>query len=162
MANALLTEFKEKESLGKEEKAKEEIFWYDDAGIREGAIGKGLSGALSLLKDRGALTLEESSWDGDINKKKKLMVDDDDDERRFKDIRIERRDEFGRELAPKEAYQVFCHKFHGKGPGKRKQEKRRKQYQLKLKQINNSNSLLSVERIRLTQAQLKTPYLVLN
>ena len=62
---------------------------------------------------------------------------------------------------------VFCfsHKFHGKGPGKMKQEKRMKQYleELKLKNMKNSDTPSdSVERMREAQMQLKTPYLVLS
>ncbi|PQQ06020.1 SART-1 family protein DOT2 [Prunus yedoensis var. nudiflora] len=49
-----------------------------------------------------------------------------------KDIHIERTDEFGRTLTPKEAFRILSHKFHGKGPGKMKQEKRMKQYQEEL------------------------------
>ncbi|CAN0878384.1 SART-1 family protein DOT2 [Linum grandiflorum] len=81
--------------------------------IHEAPVGKGLSG------------------DG---KKKEKNKDKDMD--RFKDIRIERTDEFGRIMTPKEAFRVISHRFHGKGPGKMKQEKRMKQYQeeLKLKQ----------------------------
>lgn len=60
---------------------------------------------------------------------------------------------------------MISHKFHGKGPGKMKQEKRMKQYQeeLKLKQMKNSDTPTeSVERMREAQARLKTPYLVLS
>ncbi|KAJ7010365.1 SART-1 family protein DOT2-like [Populus alba x Populus x berolinensis] len=103
-------------------------------------------------------------------KKSKLVgiVDDDvgtNNDNKFKDIRIERTDEFGRIMTPKEAFRMISHKFHGKGPGKMKQEKRMKQYQeeLKLKQMKNSDTpSLSVERMRGAQAQLKTPYLVLS
>ncbi|XWS10826.1 hypothetical protein CRYUN_Cryun38cG0031400 [Craigia yunnanensis] len=139
-----------------------------DETIHEVAVGKGLSGALKLLKDRG--TLKESiEWGGrNMDKKKSKLVGIVNDNRqndRFKDIRIERTDEFGRIMTPKEAFRTLSHKFHGKGPGKMKQEKRMKQYQeeLKLKQMKNSDTpSLSVERMREAQAQLKTPYLVLS
>ena len=68
-------------------------------------------------------------------------------------------------MTPKEAFRMISHKFHGKGPGKMKQEKRMKQYQeeLKLKQMKNSDTpSLSVERMREAQMQSKTPYLVLS
>ncbi|KAJ4832085.1 ESCRT II complex subunit Dot2 [Turnera subulata] len=139
-----------------------------DETIHEVAVGKGLSGALKLLKDRG--TLKESiDWGGrNMDKKKSKLVgivDDDGGNEKFKDIRIERTDEFGRIMTPKEAFRMISHKFHGKGPGKMKQEKRMKQYQeeLKLKQMKNSDTpSLSVERMRETQERLKTPYLVLS
>lgn len=69
------------------------------------------------------------------------------------------------QLTPKEAFRVLSHKFHGKGPGKMKQEKRMKQYheELKLKQMKSSDTPShSVERMRETQARLQTPYLVLS
>jgi U4/U6.U5 tri-snRNP-associated protein 1 len=68
-------------------------------------------------------------------------------------------------LTPKEAFRIISHKFHGKGPGKMKQEKRMKQFheELKLKQMKSSDTpSLSVERMRETQARMKTPYLVLS
>jgi U4/U6.U5 tri-snRNP-associated protein 1 len=68
-------------------------------------------------------------------------------------------------LTPKEAFRIISHKFHGKGPGKMKQEKRMKQFyeELKLKQMKSSDTpSLSVERMREAQARMKTPYLVLS
>ncbi|VVA20905.1 PREDICTED: U4/U6 U5 tri-snRNP-associated [Prunus dulcis] len=171
-----------------------------DETIHEVAVGKGLSGVLKLLKDRGTLK-EGIEWGGrnmDKKKSKLLGIVDDDDEPKEthtsrqkkdehkdtrpsssshqketrpskvyqeKDIHIERTDEFGRTLTPKEAFRTLSHKFHGKGPGKMKQEKRMKQYQeeLKLKQMKSSDTpSLSAERMRDTQARLQTPYLVLS
>ncbi|XP_050235799.1 SART-1 family protein DOT2 [Mercurialis annua] len=139
-----------------------------DETIHEVPVGKGLSGALKLLKERGTLK-EGIDWGGrNMDKKKSKLVgivDDDVKNEKFKDIRIERLDEFGRVMTPKEAFRLISHKFHGKGPGKMKQEKRMKQYleELKLKQMKNSDTPSeSVERMRETQARLKTPYLVLS
>ncbi|KAJ6307881.1 hypothetical protein OIU76_017630 [Salix suchowensis] len=98
-----------------------------DETIHEVAVGKGLSGALKLLKERG--TLKESiDWGGrNMDKKKSKLVgivNDDvgtvtgtgtDNDNKFKDIRIERTDEFGRIMTPKEAFRMISHKFHGKG-----------------------------------------------
>ncbi|KAK4263436.1 hypothetical protein QN277_028841 [Acacia crassicarpa] len=147
---------------------KEEVV--PDETIHEVSVGKGLSGALKLLKDRGTLK-ETVEWGGrNMDKKKsKLVGIVDDDESKHahnkKEIRIERTDEFGRILTPKEAFRLISHKFHGKGPGKMKQEKRMKQYyeELKMKQMKSSDTpSLSVERMRESQAHLKTPYLVLS
>ncbi|KAF2322444.1 hypothetical protein GH714_017074 [Hevea brasiliensis] len=58
---------------------------------------------------------------------------------------------FDEQMTPKEAFRMISHKFHGKGPGKMKQEKRMKQYQeeLKLKQMKNSDTpSLSVDQMR--------------
>ncbi|WCJ25432.1 SART-1 family [Euphorbia peplus] len=127
-----------------------------DAITREVPVGKGLSGALELLKKRGSLN-EGPEWGGrNMDKKKSKLVGCHDG-----NIRTKRLDEFGRTMTPKEEFRKFSHRFHGKGPSKGKQEKRRKQYleERKLKQMNSSSS---VERMRETLAQLKTPYLVLS
>lgn len=135
-----------------------------DETIHEVPVGKGLSGALKLLKERGTLK-ETVEWGGrNMDKKKSKLVGiyNNDGE---KEIRIERTDEFGRIMTPKEAFRMISHKFHGKGPGKMKQEKRMKQYQeeLKLKQMKNSDTPShSVERMREAQARSKMPYVVLS
>ncbi|KAL8096738.1 SART-1 family protein DOT2 [Apium graveolens] len=143
--------------------SKEEDKAMDDT-IHEAAVGKGLSGALNLLKDRGALK-ESVEWGGrNMDKKKSKLVGISDNDGK-REIRIERTDEYGRILTPKEAFRLISHKFHGKGPGKMKQEKRMRQYEeeLKVKKMKNSDTpSLSVERMREAQAQLKTPYLVLS
>ncbi|KAK9090646.1 hypothetical protein Sjap_023823 [Stephania japonica] len=141
---------------------KEEVV--PDETIHEAPVGKGLSGALQLLKERGTLK-ETIEWGGrNMDKKKSKLVGiyESDGSR---EIHIERTDEFGRIMTPKEAFRMISHKFHGKGPGKMKQEKRMKQYQeeLKLKQMKNSDTpSLSVERMREAQARLQTPYLMLS
>ncbi|CAL0303627.1 unnamed protein product [Lupinus luteus] len=162
---AEVIETRENEQPDKEEK--EDVV--PDETIHEVAVGKGLSGALKLLKERG--TLKESiEWGGrNMDKKKSKLVgivdDEGKEEQKKREIRIERTDEFGRILTPKEAFRTLSHKFHGKGPGKMKQEKRMKQYQeeLKMKQMKSSDTpSLSVERMREAQARLQTPYLVLS
>ncbi|KAK9121813.1 hypothetical protein Syun_019430 [Stephania yunnanensis] len=141
---------------------KEEVV--PDETIHEAPVGKGLSGALQLLKERGTLK-ETIEWGGrNMDKKKSKLVGIYENDG-AKEIHIERTDEFGRIMTPKEAFRMISHKFHGKGPGKMKQEKRMKQYQeeLKLKQMKNSDTpSLSVERMREAQARLQTPYLVLS
>ncbi|CAA6657942.1 unnamed protein product [Spirodela intermedia] len=109
-----------------------------------------------LLQDRGTLK-ETIDWGGRTmdKKKSKLVGLVDNDGSGSKEIRIERLDEFGRIMTPKEAFRMLSHKFHGKGP----------QYQedLKLKQMKASDTpSMSVERMREAQARLKTPYLVLS
>ncbi|XP_042503199.1 SART-1 family protein DOT2-like [Macadamia integrifolia] len=141
---------------------KEEIV--PDETIHEAPVGKGLSGALKLLKERGTLKETVDLGGRNMDKKKSKLVGIYDNDG-HKEIRIERTDEFGRIMTPKEAFRMISHKFHGKGPGKTKQEKRMKQFQeeLKLKQMKNSDTpSLSVERMREAQSRLKTPYLVLS
>ncbi|KAF8035663.1 hypothetical protein BT93_C1634 [Corymbia citriodora subsp. variegata] len=121
-----------------------------DETIREAAVGKGLSGDLKLLRERGTLQEETVEWSGRNMDKKKSKLEGIADHGQ-KEICIERTDEFGRVLTLKESFRLLSHKFHGKGPGKRKQEKPMKQYreELKLKQMKNSDTpSLSAERMR--------------
>lgn len=63
--------------------------------IHEPAVGKGLSGALQLLKERGTLK-ETIDWGGrNMDKKKSKLIGINDNDGP-KEIRIERTDEFGR------------------------------------------------------------------
>ncbi|XP_060184696.1 SART-1 family protein DOT2 [Lycium barbarum] len=153
-------ETKEEEPSVKEE----EMEVAPDETIREVPVGKGLSGVLKLLQDRGTLK-EDIDWGGrNMDKKKSKLVGIRSEDGK-KEIHIERTDEYGRILTPKEAFRLLSHKFHGKGPGKMKQEKRMRQYQeeLKIKQMNNSDTpSQSVERMKEAQVQFKTPYLVLS
>ncbi|VFQ79586.1 unnamed protein product [Cuscuta campestris] len=152
-----------KETEKKETNVKEEEI-VPDGTIHEAAVGKGLSGALKRLKDHGSLK-ETIEWGGRSMDKKKSKLAGILDEEGPKEIHIERTDEYGRILTPKEAFRLISHKFHGKGPGKLKQEKRMRQYQeeLKIKQMKNSDTpSQSVERMREAQEKLKTPYLVLS
>ncbi|GJN26432.1 hypothetical protein PR202_gb14360 [Eleusine coracana subsp. coracana] len=133
-----------------------------DEVIHEVAVGKGLAGALKILKERGSLN-EGTDWGGrTTDKKKSKLVGIEDGP---KDIRIERLDEFGRVMTPKEAFRDLSHKFHGKGPGKMKQEKRQKKYEdeLKTKRMSSSDTpLMAAEKMREAQARSQTPFLVLS
>lgn len=137
-----------------------------DGTIREAAIGKGLSRALNLLRDRRTVEEEDDVTDkkksklettsrGHAPKPKRLH------DYQEEDIRIERTDEFGRSLTEKEAYKRFCHTFHGKTSGARKQEKRIRKYQREQKLEQDTPSLFA-ERMKETQARLQTPYTVLS
>ncbi len=69
------------------------------------------------------------------------------------------------QMTPKEAFRKLSHKFHGKGPGKTKQEKRQKQFQeeLKLKQMNSGDTpLMSMQKMREAQAKMHAPYIVIS
>lgn len=135
--------------------------------VPEVTVGKGLASALQLLKDRGTLK-ETVDWGGrNMDKKKSKLVGIVGQEEKFKnrEIILDRVDEFGRIMTPKEAFRKLSHKFHGKGPGKMKQEKRMKQYEeeMKLKQMTSGDTpLLSMEKMRDAQAKLHTPYIVIS
>ncbi|KAJ8551672.1 hypothetical protein K7X08_021687 [Anisodus acutangulus] len=155
-----VNETKEEEPSVKEE----EMEVAPDEMIREVPVGKGLSGVLKLLQERGTLK-EDIDWGGrNMDKKKSKLVGIRSEDGK-KEIHIERTDEYGRILTPKEAFRLLSHKFHGKGPGKMKQEKRMRQYQeeLKIKQMKNSDTpSQSVERMKEAHIQSKSPYLVLS
>ncbi|CAN6886735.1 unnamed protein product [Brassica oleracea] len=125
-----------------------------DGVMREVDVGTGLSGALKLLREQGTFKEKSSS-------KHHLGVRDNhgkDDRFKdaFKDIRIDRVDEFGRILTEKEAFKKLCHGFHGK----RKQEKRMRKHEDSSKNILESSDR-AVERMRQVHAELKSPYVVL-
>eukprot|EP00252_Welwitschia_mirabilis_P011776 TRINITY_DN261_c0_g1_i1.p1 TRINITY_DN261_c0_g1~~TRINITY_DN261_c0_g1_i1.p1 ORF type:complete len:1135 (+),score=425.73 TRINITY_DN261_c0_g1_i1:3053-6457(+) len=132
--------------------------------ITEAPVGKGLGGALQLLKERGSLN-ETVEWGGRNMDKKKSKLAGIRDNEGPKEIHLDRLDEFGRIMTPKEAFRKLSHIFHGKGPGKMKQEKRMKQYQeeLKLKKMTTGDTpMMSMEKMRDIQAKLQAPYLVLS
>jgi len=56
-------------------------------------------------------------------------------------LRLDYLDEYGRVLTPKEAFRQMSHKFHGKKPGKNKQEKQIKQ----LKEDRKRKAMSSVD-----------------
>ncbi|KAL1202407.1 SART-1 family protein DOT2 [Cardamine amara subsp. amara] len=126
-----------------------------DGLMREVNVGAGLSGALKLVREQGTFK-EESKV---VGVKDKHEVDRFKDG--FKDVQIRRVDEWGRELTQKEAFKALCHEFHGKKPGKRKQEKRKKKHEHDDKSKHMESSDRVVERMRQVHAKLKTPYFVL-
>ncbi|KAJ4842155.1 hypothetical protein Tsubulata_037390 [Turnera subulata] len=150
---------------------KEQALMRDDF-AREIQVGKGLSNVLGLLRDRGVFKKEGGINNGhggskadNVRKDKKQSLDD---YMRKKleqnEIRIDRKDEFGREMSQKEAYKRFCHNFHGKGSSKTKQEKRLKRYERekKWKSMQVPGAVLeSMEKMREIQAQSESPYIVL-
>ncbi len=79
-----------------------------------------LAAAMSLLQQSGDLgrsTIEERAGRA---KDKAIGTS-------HQGVKLEYRDEFGRALTQKEAFRQLNYKFHGFGPGKKKQEKRLKQ-----------------------------------
>ncbi|XP_047986208.1 U4/U6.U5 tri-snRNP-associated protein 1 [Leguminivora glycinivorella] len=80
-------------------------------------------------------------------------------------IKLEYADDDGRPLAPKEAFRYLSHKFHGKGPGKNKQEKRiKKQLQegLMKKMSSTDTPLGTLQMLQDKQKETKSPYVLLS
>ncbi|XP_049868009.1 U4/U6.U5 tri-snRNP-associated protein 1 isoform X2 [Pectinophora gossypiella] len=80
-------------------------------------------------------------------------------------IKLEYVDDDGRPLCPKEAFRYLSHKFHGKGPGKNKQEKRIKkavQEGLMKKMSSTDTPLGTLQMLQEKQRETHSPYIVLS
>mmetsp|Transcript_12645 Transcript_12645/g.20461 ORF Transcript_12645/g.20461 Transcript_12645/m.20461 type:complete len:234 (-) Transcript_12645:494-1195(-) len=135
--------------------------------------GKGLAATLALLKDTGKLN-ENEMWDGRTNDKKPMALQrvveatelssGEFDGHKF-DFRLDKFDEFGRKMTPKEAFRELCHRFHGIEPGKAKKEKRLKAFQeeVKAKKMSEGDTPLnSMAKMKLVQQMQASPYVVLS
>ncbi|CAG9578084.1 unnamed protein product [Danaus chrysippus] len=81
------------------------------------------------------------------------------------DIKLEYVDDDGRPLCPKEAFRYLSHKFHGKGPGKNKQEKRIKkavQEGLMKKMSSTDTPLNTLQMLQQKQRETQSPFVVLS
>lgn len=133
---------------------------------------KGLASTLALLKEKAQLDdAQNTRWSGRANDLKDrfdkknvleaLAADDAPTNEEYKfGFRLDKFDEFGRKLTPKEAFRELCHRFHGIEPGRMKREKRLKQYQEEQKRLQ-ATSVMD-ERIKATQREQATPYVVLS
>merc|ERR1712060_403799 len=78
---------------------------------------------------------------------------------------LDKVDEFGRILHPKEAFRQMCWKFHGKAPGRAKREKRLRENIERQKQdamaLTDTPSG-AAERMRMAQQVSAAPYVVLD
>lgn len=80
-------------------------------------------------------------------------------------IRLDYLDEHGRLLTPKEAFRQLSHRFHGKKPGKNKQEKQLRLLaeDAKRKQMKATDTpLSSLQAMQMEQEKLQSPYIVLT
>ncbi|CAG4966961.1 unnamed protein product [Colias eurytheme] len=80
-------------------------------------------------------------------------------------VKLEYADDDGRPLCPKEAFRYLSHKFHGKGPGKNKQEKRIKKQQqegLMKKMSSTDTPLGTLHMLQQKQKETHSPYIVLS
>jgi U4/U6.U5 tri-snRNP-associated protein 1 len=81
------------------------------------------------------------------------------------DVKLDYVDDKGHKMNEKEAFRYLSHRFHGKGPGKKKTEKRLN----KLKELESMNKMSSVDTPLNTvallvekQKKLQQPYVVLS
>jgi len=142
-------------------------------GVQANPIGSGLAAALGLLKETGKLH-ENDMWDGRTNDKKPLalmrvreaaeITGAEFDGHEF-DFKLDKYDEFGRKMTPKEAFRELCHRFHGIEPGRAKKEKRLRAYQeeVKAKKMRGGESVTgSVDKMKMAQKATAAPYVVLS
>jgi U4/U6.U5 tri-snRNP-associated protein 1 len=137
-----------------------------------GGGSKGLGATLAMLKATGSLG-EGVTWAGRNTDKKGEAVRvateaagiaTRDASWQF-DFKLDRFDEFGRKMTPKEAFRELCHRFHGIFPSKSKQEARLKQWheeQKQLKARDNDTPLASAEHMRAATQRTATPFVVLS
>jgi len=142
-------------------------------GVQANPMGSGLAATLALLKETGKLH-ENDMWDGRTNDKKPLalmrvreaaeITGAEFDGHKF-DFKLDRYDEFGRKMTPKEAFRELCHRFHGIEPGRAKKEKRLRAYQeeVKAKKMREGESVTgSVDKMKMAQKATAAPYVVLS
>ncbi|GJQ11972.1 hypothetical protein GpartN1_g3763.t1 [Galdieria partita] len=132
-------------------------------GLEEEPVSMGVAAALKHLQMTGNLHQE---FDQVGRTKDERIADARQWEEGSKRIKLEYVDEFGRELTPKEAFRQLSYKFHGKGPGKAKQEKRLRKYiqELRSKMLSNGDDtpLHSVRHLKDETKQSAVPYIVLQ
>ena len=159
---------------GEADTAKEDA---DDAnpldGVQGNDLGGGLAATLALLKETGKLH-ENEMWDGRTNDKKPLALQRTREAAEITgaefdgyefDFKMDKYDEFGRKMTPKEAFRELCHRFHGIEPGRLKKEKRLKAYQeeVKAKKMRGGESVTgSVDKMKMAQKATAAPYVVLS
>ena len=131
---------------------------------------KGLAATLALLKDTGKLN-ELEMWDGRTNDKKPLALHARargggdslgraGEGQKF-DFNLDKFDEFGRKMTPKEAFRDLCHKFHGIEPGKGKKDKRLRQYQEEItakKAAEESSKMSAADKMKHVQEIQASPF----
>eukprot|EP01138_Halocafeteria_seosinensis_P005204 gb/GECG01005321.1/.p1 GENE.gb/GECG01005321.1/~~gb/GECG01005321.1/.p1 ORF type:complete len:766 (+),score=195.96 gb/GECG01005321.1/:1-2298(+) len=94
----------------------------DILGFEDVASTGGAASALQLLRQTGELSSSSSKeYAGRANDPRPTWEGGGDDP--APNIKLERRDEFGRKLTTKEAYRQLCYRFHGTQKGKRKRDK---------------------------------------
>eukprot|EP00793_Prasinoderma_coloniale_P000593 PRCOL_00003741-RA len=140
------------------------------AGVAVASRRKGLAGALEMLRGSGALGADAKTTLGVSGRRNELKghaaqalkdrIGDANDR-----VRLERYDEFGRVMTPKEAFRELCHRFHGKAPGKKRMAKRLKQYrdeQARLNATTVNSAAQQMEALRKANEARQAPFQVLS
>jgi len=127
--------------------------------IHQELTDNGIASALKLFQSRGDLTTDltrriRGSTDGDPLHK---SADP-------KDVKLDYRDNYGRVMTPKEAFRYISWIFHGKKPGKKKQEKLLKKMEIekKLKASDPSTVMPTMKALSKVQKKESQPFMVLT
>jgi len=130
--------------------------------LSEPLVGDGMAATLQLLKQRGGTELDTVVGRKSDLKGEQILE-------KVKDpapkLRLDYTDEFGRPLTQKEAFRKLSHKFHGKGPGKKKIEKQMKQLEeeRRQKEMNATDTPRhALSAIQAEQERLQSPFIVLS
>nr|WJH19491.1 U4/U6.U5 tri-snRNP-associated 110 kDa protein [Euglena gracilis] len=126
--------------------------------FHEPKAGGSLADALKLIQQKGWITREYSGRQND--RVVDLRVNDP-----APQINIERKDETGREMTQKEAFRRLSHKFHGKAPGKLKQEKKIKRFREEktLTSMDATDTPLgSLKALQNAQQVTRSPFVVVQ
>jgi len=127
----------------------------------EPLVSRGMAATLELLRSRGGLpALSVESVTGRPSDKRIDDVNKDGDS-----FRLDYLDERGRPMTPKEAFRRLSYRFHGKAPGKNKDERRmkREEEELRRKMMSTTDTPLgTLSAIQRTQQQSKLPYVVMG
>jgi len=120
-----------------------------------------VSATLALLKSKA---VNHERLDTVVGRKNDKLKDVDKRDPAPK-LRLEYLDEYGRKLTPKEAFRQLSHKFHGKKPGKNKQEKRIKHLKEDMKRKSMSaidTPLMTVGAMKSEQERTQQPFILLS
>ncbi|CEL98289.1 unnamed protein product [Vitrella brassicaformis CCMP3155] len=134
------------EGEGEEESDEDE----DEELLNDSAMDVGLASALSFLKSRGELSDDAYRLKRHHPTLKPMHMATDKD-----DIKIEYRDDYGRVMNEKEAFQYISWTFHGKKPGKRKLERMmmKQQNEKRLKEMDPSEVMPTMRALKKMQEQ---------
>jgi len=116
--------------------------------IGEPLVSGGIAATLALLRNKG---VDNEPLDTVVGRKNDKIKDVDKRDP-APQLRLEYLDEYGRPLTPKEAFRQISHKFHGKKPGKNKQEKQIK----KLKEDMKRKGMSAIDTPNMTVEAMKS------
>jgi len=127
----------------------------------EALVSKSMFATIQHIRSRGgiqALAMEYPTGRASDKKVDNVNIDND-------NVRIEYLDEQGRQMTPKEAFRRLSYRFHGKAPGKNKDEKRMKREaeELRRKMMPTADTpLMTLSAIQRTQKQTRQPYVIMG